>query len=58
MTKIYVVMTYNYPSHVFDNLEKAIEYCKTCGDEDEYTIDEYELNGGLIRDTVWENNYD
>ena len=58
MIKIYVVMIYNYPSHVFDSLEKAIEYCEHNSDEDEITIDEYELNGGLIRDTVWVNNYD
>ena len=57
MNTVFVVMCYNYPYRIFDNLTSAIRCCKeypTTAYNGEVTaslkIDEYEMNGGYHSD--------
>ena len=50
MTSIFLVMRYNYPYMIFDDLDKAIDHCtrykeKHGKDDTNLRIDEYEMNG-------------
>lgn len=53
--KLYLVMAWNYPDRIFDNIDKAIDYCKDFAKRDgraNHRIDEYELND-IENKTVW-----